>query len=1318
MGKDVQEVKQKQEIEIHENEGNESVIEEQEDGKKIDNKSEYSEDKKNIDDYYKRILDNSRQKELSKAIKYADYAEENDWTIISGITMSPYKQKLASNRDAYKARRAESDAIDQARQIFNDADLCTIRERRAMYQYFNGNPDDKTPFSGGDSEDNAELLKYVQSIVYMDLSPDMFTDDYLSDHIVELYDYATKLELLDQFKKDYPVFYKSLSDEKRASLDARGKYSSEIKTVLIKHMNLHGIDTDGFKDKMVILRFDSDDKKTRATEREVLKNEYETELNELLDKLVEDQIDLAEAYDDRYSAKNAEEDLEESYKNYQDVKNIFGDEIGIAIQEMKKAWAVRDELLKKQKESLERFKNAKDDTEKSRARAQVTRFNIRIRLASEHADGYRDFLKFVTGQTKEVSDETAAFLQDENRQELMDVILFKKMGDCLEYSLEGIKKTDAESSGMSGKDFISKYTEYKVYKEEGRKFKALKETKKETVDDINPVIKQIINMEPDDLGRMRLAENQNFESDKYWENRAFIMVVKDIKNLMKKISEQGIELTDDKKAHITDMSKLANEIYGEYFAFEAKLMNPHSVLTMRAEIKADTLKKAQADVFNALDNKKELKDKELGEKLKKYTERKSGNLTSVKDNTSVYDTVSGLVKERLDMETVIQSGLEEVNREKFYEARKKEAIKKIKDKEKVKELASRFVDDIFDGVVKGKTDKEKDKEKKDKENKADFFAVPDKQRIKSDSVKKRMGQDVHDISEWIGFVANQLKSLNSDNRVTWDEIVKELKFHIIEREVTVSSYEDGKPVIVKITVTKDNLDLFLINAKDNFIQNNDYITDISQYTDEEKKTFRQEYEEKSFDKNSLADRFEKELFDEQGKLQEKEPNTIPKKDLLHVRWVLNNIPEKLDTPEDVKDFRALWEKKLGFDMLEGRRVAKVTYLKIKGLIDTLESNVSKAVREAEHDKIMAQLQKVDLKKKQDYMITDIEKTMPNVRQWYPNSCWATSGALISDWYNRNVLGNHDADSIDQLTFLNPENVVLNPYSERDIQLDKNEQAGADSMKTEERIIRSYVRPEGKFGNLMSLSDVMLSNLSNTAVRQLRFDIPVGDSNYDFAKMTKDEKLKIVKLFFERVENILKTSKTPISLLIPGHYRTIMGFKNGVMQCRDSSLDDGNKVKELTVEEFLNIWEGSSEREDGKSYSLELVYLQNLNDENMEELKKEYNFRYEGQKLQYNEEDEENQAASTRNVVHNLGMLYEKTANNDPDNILDKFTYEAIYVPKNLDHEENKKEVQEKIANKRKELKLGKPSQEETDIKISLKQLYDDEVLKRRKPVKK
>ena len=70
-------------------------------------------------------------------------------------------------------------------------------------------------------------------------------------------------------------------------------------------------------------------------------------------------------------------------------------------------------------------------------RVRISRNNRRIRLVSAHADNYKDFLNYVTGQVPEVSDGTAKFLEAENRKDLLDVIHFKRMGDCMEEALVG-----------------------------------------------------------------------------------------------------------------------------------------------------------------------------------------------------------------------------------------------------------------------------------------------------------------------------------------------------------------------------------------------------------------------------------------------------------------------------------------------------------------------------------------------------------------------------------------------------------------------------------------------------------------------------------------------------------------------------------------------------------------------------------------------------------------------------------------------------------------------------------------------------------------
>ncbi len=255
---------------------------------------------------------------------------------------------------------------------------------------------------------------------------------------------------------------------------------------------------------------------------------------------------------------------------------------------------------------------------------------------------------------------------------------------------------------------------------------------------------------------------------------------------------------------------------------------------------------------------------------------------------------------------------------------------------------------------------------------------------------------------------------------------------------------------------------------------------------------------------------------------------------------------------------------------------------------------------------------------------------------------------------------------------------------------------------EEKTIKSYMKARGAYGNLFQSADVMLANMPNTAVCRSRLAL---SRNNETMNMSKADRNKIVKQFFDKISEILDENKCPISLLIPGHYRTIVGIKGGKLQVRDSQDNDNAKITELTVERFRYLWDHSS----NDSQSLELVYLKKIDGD--KELERKYGYSYdEAGKLSYTAKDEQHNAITQENLIHNLGMRYE-SRNNQKKRYIDLFIEDEIYVPKNLNNVQNVKDELAKYDKYCNELKVDSKNTtaEAADINY-----YNQEVYQKRK----
>ena len=601
-------------------------------------------------------------------------------------------------------------------------------------------------------------------------------------------------------------------------------------------------------------------------------------------------------------------------------------------------------------------------------------------------------------------------------------------------------------------------------------------------------------------------------------------------------------------------------------------------------------------------------------------------------------------------------------------------------------------------------------------------------RVVSESAMKIVKENsLKTTDDFVKFLVYQLMQLNKINQVTWEEVKKESKAWLVGRKL-IHAKKSTK-------ITDENIDSILETIHEDLVKSGE-VLDVSQYKEEDKQHFKddglidKQYDNESIQnllkealylnsseecngfvtkpvsdnaaesevqkhfKTAFATRFDNDVANiKEGDVKTKrEDITIPEKDNAHVSWFIENFPKNARSNKEISEFGKVWKKKVGYDMLNGKVLDYKTYIKLKCVLDSWQSAVETAVNIPKAQAVMNDLNNVDINAQiQDMGVANEEKTIPNVNQWYSLSCWATSGSLISNWYMKNVLKLENPPKIDQMNFLSPENILLNPYSEEALRKEMLDSKGDEGISSELNNIKKFIKPAGSTGNIMTTADVMLSKMSDTAIRHLRFNIPKRDKYYDPAKFNDDQWKKLTKLLFNRISELMNQGSGPISLLIPGHYRTIIGFKDGKLRVRDSMLANGDVEEDISVETFASKIKAAV-RDTG--YSFELVFLQNITEQNKEKIKDEYGCEYDEQgNLKYTEKEEETLAQSPTRILHNLGMSYDRK-NKNSDNLLDIFMQDEIYVPKNLDCNKNVEDVKRKITETRKKLGLADITEEQ------------------------
>ncbi|MCR4655138.1 MAG: hypothetical protein K5770_02745 [Lachnospiraceae bacterium] len=372
--------------------------------------------------YFRRMLNNSTQENLALYLKNSNKADKQGFKPVED-TKSLFTQKLPSARNDQKLGSSEDNDLKQAKKTFMNADLCTTREKSSMEAYFGkwkgGAP---SVIEGKDEPDDPSLTEFIQSLEGMELSPAMFTDEYLSDHMPEMFEYARRLRLYESLKSKYPVFFDSLSQDRKAVIELRVRSAPELGKLLTKHMYLHGIKlkrvTGGFE---MELRTESEDKRKRREERDRLKDEYDRQLKEFLSKrITDDGISVARSYvktQGLYSKdeiKKTEALLQKNPQAYAE----YTEEIGKALDEMKSAYAVRDELLLIQSSNLRKLDHKKPSGDAlKKLKSRIIRNNKKIVLASRHAEHYQAFINLLLGNVREIPEETLIFLSRENHED-------------------------------------------------------------------------------------------------------------------------------------------------------------------------------------------------------------------------------------------------------------------------------------------------------------------------------------------------------------------------------------------------------------------------------------------------------------------------------------------------------------------------------------------------------------------------------------------------------------------------------------------------------------------------------------------------------------------------------------------------------------------------------------------------------------------------------------------------------------------------------------------------------------------------------------
>ena len=329
-------------------------------------------------------------------------------------------RKLPVAKKDGKWASAEEKELEKRKKEFSGSDLCTVRELKDLQGYFQ-----QRKYSGfkpdvdkSDDEKRREFTGFIDSILSVNTTLSVFNDDYLSNHIAELFDCARKLKDIPRLQKQFPAYYASLASEKKAALEERLEYSEAFLQALHAHVRLHGITFD--EGGQPIMRKDvakPGQKKDKGHIDKVHAKDqanYNSALEELKKMMRgEGVIRTATEFttDTKYSSDKTLKEIEDKSGANPEMYSTFREEYRAAYGEIKRAASIRDDLRAKQKTLLARYNSLPEGQEKEGLKLSIRVNNEKMNMANSHIGYYREFVDFLNGDAATISERTEQFLR-------------------------------------------------------------------------------------------------------------------------------------------------------------------------------------------------------------------------------------------------------------------------------------------------------------------------------------------------------------------------------------------------------------------------------------------------------------------------------------------------------------------------------------------------------------------------------------------------------------------------------------------------------------------------------------------------------------------------------------------------------------------------------------------------------------------------------------------------------------------------------------------------------------------------------------------
>ena len=334
---------------------------------------------------------------------------------VNKADFNPYKppkefsQKLPAGSKDKRWAAIEKKKVEAAKDTFDSADLCTVRELEAMNNYV---------MSGGHKNissavvaEGSELKEALDYVLGMNIDLSTITDDYISNHAADMYEYVQKLNDIDSYVKSMPGNFASLREEEFLELQCRLKTRKSLEKYLVSHMQLHGVDLnkDVKKGKFgVSLRHEASDKKldkNGKAAKKKLKNALKTgnqrDRDALVAGLQAQAGEKARLYTEskKYNSKEELAEIDALLNSNRELYKHYGAEIKKAYSEIKKILSLRDEELEIQRLNLKNYGKGTTSKEKKHLK-ELEKCNARLDVMTGGLSSYKEFLYCITGKSR------------------------------------------------------------------------------------------------------------------------------------------------------------------------------------------------------------------------------------------------------------------------------------------------------------------------------------------------------------------------------------------------------------------------------------------------------------------------------------------------------------------------------------------------------------------------------------------------------------------------------------------------------------------------------------------------------------------------------------------------------------------------------------------------------------------------------------------------------------------------------------------------------------------------------------------------------